>query len=230
MTIFTDKVNKYNTRLMTDLGITDIQACGIWGNIGAETGGFKHLQELKPVVAGSRGGYGWMQWTGPRRRKYEAWCQSRSLNPANDESNYQYLVYETKTDEQKSLSQLKKTTSIEAAVETFMAHNLRPGVKHLDSRINWGKQAYNGLVSKSKANTQVVVAGGAAAGGAVVMTQVPFSVWTWMGEHWFITGAVAAAVIYGIIWGIHRYKEANKQDVLPVETVKKGKKNDKSRT
>lgn len=37
-----------------------------------ERGGFTLLQEQKPTVAGSKGSFGWYQWTGPRRRAYFA--------------------------------------------------------------------------------------------------------------------------------------------------------------
>src|SRR5688572_31564347 len=87
MGIFEDKVRKYNDRLKHDFQINDTQACGIWGNLGTETGGFTALQEKNPVVKGSRGGYGWMQWTGPRRKKYELWAKEKGLNVADDETN-----------------------------------------------------------------------------------------------------------------------------------------------
>lgn len=141
MTKFEEKVTKYTNRLMQDLSIQQHHAFGIWGNLGTETGGFVHLQELKPVVAGSRGGYGWMQWTGPRRKAYEAWAKERNLNVADDETNYRYLVHETLTKEHKSLDLLKKTTSVRAATETFMLKNLRPGVPHLDARLRWAYKA-----------------------------------------------------------------------------------------
>ena len=54
-------------RLMRDLGLTDLQAAGLLGNLGHESGGFRQLQEVAPAVAGSRGGWGLAQWTGPRR-------------------------------------------------------------------------------------------------------------------------------------------------------------------
>lgn len=57
--------------LSRDLGLTSYQAAGIVGNFSVETGGFRHQQELNPTVAGSRGGYGMAQWTGPRRRALE---------------------------------------------------------------------------------------------------------------------------------------------------------------
>jgi hypothetical protein len=141
MALFEDKSKIYVPRLMQDLSITREQACGIMGNIGGETGGFTALQEKKPTVKGSRGGYGWMQWTGPRRKKYEAWAAQNNLNPATDEANYRYLVQETMTDELHSLIQLRKTSTVEAATETFMLQNLRPGVPNLKGRVTWANRA-----------------------------------------------------------------------------------------
>lgn len=145
MTIFEDKVKKYGVRLMKDFQIQDFHSAGIFGNMGTETGGFKHMQELNPVVKGSRGGFGWSQWTGPRRKKFEAWAKEKGLDIRDDETNYLYLVHETLTDEWKSLAQLRKTTTLEAATETWMKLNLRPGVPHLESRLGWARKAQDAL-------------------------------------------------------------------------------------
>lgn len=228
MTIFTDKVKQFNTRLMSDLQITEEQAAGIWGNIGTETGGFKYLQEIKPVVAGSKGGYGWMQWTGPRRRKYLAWCEAQQLNPADDETNYKYLVFETKSEEAKSLTQLRKTTTVEAATFTFMKLNLRPGVEHIESRQNWAKQAYNAMKDQNKAVATTGTAAGAvvATGGAAALAPPDF--WQWIAEHMFFTLSSSALVIGGIIYLIHRHNENQKKVVLPDALIQKGKRNGKT--
>lgn len=143
MTKFTDTVTKFNSRLMTDLGISPEQAAGIWGNIGGETGGLTLLQETNPVVQGSAGGWGWLQWTGPRRRAMLKWCTDHNMDPSSDEANYQYLVYETVMLENKSLMQLRKTHTVAAATETFMLLNLRPGTPHLDARQRWAEKAYD---------------------------------------------------------------------------------------
>lgn len=224
MSLFTDKAVKYVPRLQADLGITREQACGIFGNLGTETGGFTALQEIKPTVAGSRGGYGWMQWTGPRRRKYESWCQAAGLNPADDETNYKYLVLETKTDEANSLRLLKMTTTVDAATETFMAKNLRPGVPHLPNRKQWGQKAYEATKE------------GAPTGGAVVSTiAVSGAAWYTYPEYW-IWGAFGAAAI-GILWYIiHKRIQAHQADQrhIPVistvkaKITKKAKKNGKA--
>jgi|SRR5437660_291655 len=207
MTVFTDKVTKYLPRLMNDLDIDRIQAAGIFGNIGTETGGFTAMQEKSPVVKGSRGGYGWLQWTGPRRIKYEAWAKSKGLDPALDETNYQYLVLETKTDEAHSLVQLKKTSTLEASTETFMEQNLRPGVPNLKSRIGYAHQAFDAASAVTKTDNKTataIVIGTVAAGTGAVITSNPtittHPTHTWM---WLIAGAAA---LIGIVWWIiHEY-------------------------
>lgn len=189
MTIFTDKVQKYLPRLMKDLSITRIQACGIFGNIGGETGGFTALQEKNPTVKGSAGGYGWLQWTGPRRKKYFAWAKTKGFNVADDETNYQYLVYETLNDESASLVSLKKTTTIEASTETFMLKNLRPGIPNLKGRINWANKAYTVPVPTSSA-IEHSSAGGIVVAGGATLTQTPHNYWPWI-----IGGTLVVALI-----------------------------------
>lgn len=171
-----------------------------------------------------------MQWTGPRRRKYEAWCQTQRLDPADDETNYKYLVIETKTDEAHSLQQLKKTNTIEAATETFMKQNLRPGAPNLPNRISWAKQAQNALVSQTKVTTQVAGTAGAVVAGGAAASQVSPHHFLWLHDHWFIAASVLAATIGLIIWGVHRWQEHQKHDVVEVvaptkKQVKKVKKN-----
>jgi hypothetical protein len=207
LSLFTEKAIKYVPRLQKDLELTHVQACGLFGNSGTETGGFKHLQELKPVVAGSRGGYGWMQWTGPRRRAYEAWCRTNNLNPADDETNYRYLVHECKTDEARSITQLRKTTTVEAAAETFMLLNLRPGVPHLDS----AREAYHATKPTSNTTKIVVAAATACTTATVATATAPVSFWsTWTGQGLMIGTAII--IIGGIVWYIRRqYKEYKSQ-------------------
>lgn len=189
MSLYTDKAIKYVPRLQKDLGITRLQACGIFGNLGTETGGFTALQEIKPTVKGSRGGYGWMQWTGPRRRAYEAWCKAQALTPADDETNYKYLVQETKTAEANSLALLKKTATLEAATETFMSKNLRPGAPHLDSRIKYAKLAETATKASPIGDTvkKVAIPGTIIIGGA---SQVP--------SHWYDTLFNPQALMIGL--------------------------------
>lgn len=127
--------------LMKDFNLDLLSAVAIVGNAGHESGGFKQLQELKPLVPGSRGGYGIMQWTGPRRRDYEAYCKRNKLDPADMMSNYKFLFVELKGPEGKVLPKLKAASGLDKKVEVFCKEFLRPGIVHMDARKTWAKRA-----------------------------------------------------------------------------------------
>ena len=91
---FAAACRRLGPRLMRDLGLSELQAAGLLGNLGRETGGFRHLQEVAPAVPGSRGGWGLAQWTGSRRVAMETWCRARGLDPADPEAGYGYLCAE----------------------------------------------------------------------------------------------------------------------------------------
>lgn len=131
-------------QLMTDFPIGVEEAAAILGNLGHECAGFTILQEIKPTVAGSRGGYGWPQWTGPRRRAYEAYCKRTGKDPASDEANYAYLFIELKGIEGSEKNAIPRTVAakgLEAKVKAFELAFLRAGVKHYPSRLQWAKTA-----------------------------------------------------------------------------------------
>lgn len=127
-------------RLMKDFEISLLSSIAIIGNAGQESGGFKSLQEKVPAVKGSRGGYGIMQWTGPRRVAYESYCERNNLDPADMESNYKFLFVELKGEEGRVLPKLEAASSLEQKVEVFMKGFLRPGVPHLQSRVEWARR------------------------------------------------------------------------------------------
>lgn len=218
MTIFTDIVKQYEPRLEMDLGINRVQACGIFGNLGTETGGFTALQEKRPIIAGSKGGYGWMQWTGPRRRKYEAWCKQNMFDASSDEANYKYLVYETKTDEAASLAALKKTATVEEAAEVFMKKNLRPGIPNLESRKNWAKKAFEASAKSSGAGA-AITGGALVAGGAIVTAPNVHHDWVWT---WLYTGLGVAAVAVGIAILLHFVNQRKENEIKEIALTKKG--------
>jgi hypothetical protein len=71
-------------------------------------------------VPGSRGGFGWAQWTGARRQEFEAWCRDNGLDPASDAANYGYLVHELKTKNPHILAKLKSgSLTAEQAADAF---------------------------------------------------------------------------------------------------------------
>ena len=129
--------------LKRDFDLTTMQASAIVGNLATETDNFNTLQEYKPVVEGSRGGYGFAQWTGPRRKRYEAWTKENELDPSTYEANYGYLKYElSNTDPEignmgkNTIKRLKKATNLNEATATVMNGYLKPGIPHLDKRQN----------------------------------------------------------------------------------------------
>jgi len=142
-------------RLSNDLNISPQVATGIVGQLGYESAGLQSINEMKPTVPGSRGGYGWAQWTGPRRRQFESWAQQNNMDVADPEANYQFLVYElTQTPEKGVLNKLKDVQDPVQAGKIFTDSYLRPGVPAYDKRASWVEKTINALVPTAQAQTQ----------------------------------------------------------------------------
>lgn len=133
-------------RLMADLALTENQAAGIVGNLGGESGLDPDINERHPLVEGSRGGFGWSQWTSSRRRAFETWAANEGLDVGTDEANYGFLIRELKTTEARALRELRKTSTIEEAVDTFQRLFERPSDPDagLSPRIRYAKWALAG--------------------------------------------------------------------------------------
>src|ERR1700693_3276380 len=131
--------------LVRDFGLTPEQAAGIVGNLGGESG-LKAINERVPMVPGSRGGFGWAQWTASRRVNFEQWCDNNNLDYASDEANYGFLVYELRGSQAHVIEQLKKTTTVEAAVYTVEVIFERPSDPEggLASRNDFANRALDG--------------------------------------------------------------------------------------
>jgi hypothetical protein len=147
--VFPAECRRLGPRLMCDLGLTEVQAAGLLGNLGHESGGFRQLQEIAPAVPGSRGGWGLAQWTGPRRAAMEAWCRAHGLDPASPEAGYGYLCVELRTTEAPALAALKQALTLEAATEAVCRHFERPGIAALASRLIWARRALAALRTDS---------------------------------------------------------------------------------
>lgn len=110
-----ERGGEYVRRLVRDLVLTPEQAAGIVGNLGFESVQFTVLQEIKPTVPESPGGYGVAQWTGPRRKAFEGWCAVRGISPASDEANYGFLTEELRGDYASFTAALRRCVTIEEA-------------------------------------------------------------------------------------------------------------------
>jgi len=143
-TLFRTKAPGIMRRLMADfpaLAADPANPAAIVGNLGHECAGFTKLQEISPTVHGSRGGYGWAQWTGPRRREYEAWCRQHGLEPSSDEANYGYLKTELSGAYKSAVAAVARANGLRAKVEAFERIYEGAGVKAYDSRERWARVA-----------------------------------------------------------------------------------------
>jgi peptidoglycan hydrolase-like protein with peptidoglycan-binding domain len=140
--VFDKKAPVYMTALLKNfpqLAVLDTAA--VFGNLGHESGGLENLQEDRPTVKGSKGGYGWAQWTGPRRRAFEAWCRTKKLNPASDDANYGFLVHELLTTHASSITALLRARTLESKTVAFEKSFEGAGIKHYPERKKWALRA-----------------------------------------------------------------------------------------
>lgn len=142
MAYFEEVVKEYGPKLQAAFKLTKEDTAAVFGNLGHESGGFVALQEKRPLIAGSRGGYGWAQWTGPRRNAYEAYCEKNKLDPASNAANYAYLVFELQDDYKRSFpDRVTVQHTLYAKVVAFEKLYERAGIKHYPSRYAWAKRA-----------------------------------------------------------------------------------------
>jgi hypothetical protein len=109
------------------------------------------MQEIG--VTPPKGGWGWQQWTGPRRTAFMDWAIQRKLDPAGDEANYGFMVYELLGTEKASLAATKKAVGLNDKTDTFERTNERAGVPALASRRKYAKialDAYNASLAAPK--------------------------------------------------------------------------------
>lgn len=115
---FKDKSVLIMDNLMKDFQLTPEQAAGVMGNLGHESGGLKQMQEIGQKSG--RGGLGWAQWTGDRRKKFEAYAASKGLDTSSDEANYGYLKEElTNGSEKGAIDKVRQSKDLKGAVYNF---------------------------------------------------------------------------------------------------------------
>lgn len=144
----------YIRRLAQDVNITPEQSAGVFGQLGYESAGLQAINEYQPVVPGSRGGFGWAQWTGPRRRAFESWAAENRADVSDPEANYQFLLHElTATPEGRVLDAIRQAPDAITAGRVFTDRFLRPGVPAYENRDSWVQKAMNFIVPTAQAGT-----------------------------------------------------------------------------
>lgn len=108
--------------VMQDYGMTREQAIGVVAHFSHESGLNPGINEIKPIVPGSRGGYGIAQWTGPRRRALEKFAKDNNLPVDNIATQRQFLKEEISKDPflQKIVAKVKKTGTSKEAADAFL--------------------------------------------------------------------------------------------------------------
>lgn len=140
-------------------GIPRHVAIGIAGNMAVESAGFQtDVNEFAPVVPGSRGGYGLNQWTGPRRRQYEAFAADRGAPTSDLGTQLDFTVWELQNTEASAGKALMGAQSPEDAARIYSEKFLRPGVPHMDRRLSETARiagtTYEGTTSPQEAPQQ----------------------------------------------------------------------------
>lgn len=134
--------------LSSDLALPAASAAGIVGNLQAESG-LRAVQEGHPISG--RGGFGWAQWTGPRRLQFEQYAKDNNLDPKSDAANYGFLLKELQGPENaKMLEQLRNLKGPDAARQAAaLVERLyeRPAVSNAGVRGRYAEQALQHLPS-----------------------------------------------------------------------------------
>jgi hypothetical protein len=123
--------------LMKELDLTREQALGLVGNLAHESAGFKDLTENG---VGGKGGYGYAQWTGSRRKEFESFAKKEGLKPSSYEANLGFMVKELRGKESGALRRIRQAETADQAASVAMKSYFRPGTPHLDSRKDWTNQ------------------------------------------------------------------------------------------
>lgn len=110
-------------------------AKGIVANMIVESRLDPGINEINPVVEGSRGGFGLNQWTGPRRRAFEAFARQRGVDPSDLGAQLDFTMQELRTTERPAWNALQGADNPQEAARIYSEEFLRPGIPHMDRRI-----------------------------------------------------------------------------------------------
>ena len=125
-------------RLAADFNLSTDQAAGIVGNLQAESG-IQAVQEGSPTSG--RGGYGWAQWTGPRRDAFEKWAADNKLDPKSDEANYGFLKQELQSKQYAgTLDRIRQTSNAGQSAQVFENEYERPAPGSTGRRMQFASE------------------------------------------------------------------------------------------
>lgn len=120
-------------------------------NFQDESGLNPGINEVAPLVPGSRGGYGLYQLTGPRRREYEAFAADRG-SPLDDiDAQLDFLMREGSGSERAAFERILAAPDTGTAASEIVNRFLRPAQAHRESRSARYSRAPNTAVGANEA-------------------------------------------------------------------------------
>jgi hypothetical protein len=118
--------------MISEFGLSPIQAAAIVGNLGTESQDFTAYHEHGQPE--NKGGYGWAQWTGPRREAFFAWADAHEFQRDSEAASLGFLEHELKTSHKNVITSLKRHRNLIAATHDFMNKFEGPGIPNEHDR------------------------------------------------------------------------------------------------
>lgn len=104
-------------------------------NMKDESGLNPGINEISPLVPGSRGGFGLYQLTGPRRRQYESFAQERGAALSDTDAQLDFLMRELNGSERSAADAIYSTQNTGDAAAAIVTKFLRPSEEHRNRRV-----------------------------------------------------------------------------------------------
>ena len=120
-------------------------AQGIAANMRAESNLNPGINEIAPLVEGSRGGFGLNQWTGPRRIQLEEFAQMRGTSPDDLQTQLDFTDWELRNTESRAGEALRGAGTSEEAARIYSEQFLRPGIPNMENRLAYAHE-YAGIM------------------------------------------------------------------------------------
>lgn len=103
-------------------------------NFQDESGLNPGINEISPIVPGSRGGFGLAQWTGPRRKALESFAAQRGTSVADLDTQLDFLMSELQGPEARAFEAIMSSPDTGSAAAAIVNNFLRPAEEHRTRR------------------------------------------------------------------------------------------------
>jgi hypothetical protein len=125
----------YLRSLMLERGLPGYVADAFLMNFEDESGFDPGINEIDPIVEGSRGGYGLYQATGPRRRAYEEYAKMRGAALDDPEAQIDFMMLELQGPESRAAESIFAAPDTRSAAIAIARDFLRPSEENLAKRV-----------------------------------------------------------------------------------------------